>query len=80
MDANKIICDVAKDLESYVYDVDAREIESTSIQDVIDIARTIERAHEERYALCNLRRVEFLLAEFHRLGGIVRRLLRASVH
>lgn len=71
MDFARTIHDAIKDFESHAYDADVKEIAASSVEDVTRVARAIEREREDRGSLCNLRRVETLLKDLQRLGGLL---------
>lgn len=78
MDFDRIIHDAVTGLRACVYELDVEEIESSAVQDVIAVAKDIEREREQRESLCNLRRVETLLKGLERLGDLVRGLPHVS--
>lgn len=82
MDGLSDIDDHWTKFEARVHDADARDFRNTKLQDVYTVAQIIEREQEQRQRMCNLRRIEPLLAALGKLAAITEEGLvdKAKIH
>ena len=69
--SQRAIEETFKRLEGSLYPADARLFRSTTLKDVQEAARIVQRDQEERKCIRNLRRIKPLFATLERLGGAV---------
>lgn len=69
--AHPIIKEAFTNFESLVRVNDARMFKSTTLADVREAARIIERDQSQRRCLRNMRRIEPLFDALHKLGGAI---------
>lgn len=64
--------------ETLIHSSDARFFKSTTLADVRDAARIIERDQAQRRCLRNLRRIEPLLQTLEKFGGAIETLCQGT--